>query len=272
MTRPTPASRGSSDLKVSREFSGGHAGRLRETGAGTRPGRELVFQPIMGGLDPAVAWTSLELFGKQVLPRLVDLGLRPQPSESGSESMSTAARAGTNPVIAGLGITEMGKVYGRTTAEFAADAVRRAAADAGLKVADIDGLLVSTGVTGGVGLELQRDLGLRDLSMLSEMQAFGATAGAMLELASSVRQGSSDVVACVFADAPLRRTGRPPRRTGVEGWARSAGGASSPPAACRAPTPCTPWPPAGTWSGTGPRASSWARSPWPSGRGRRSTR
>jgi acetyl-CoA acetyltransferase len=113
-------------------------------------------------------------------------------------------RSGRAPVIAGLGITEMGKVYDRSTAGFAADAVRRAAADAGLGLADIDGLLVS----GGVGLELQRDLNLRDLGLLSEMQAFGATAGAMLQLAATaVSSGSSEVVACVFADAPLVRDG-----------------------------------------------------------------
>ena len=34
--------------------------------------------------------------------------------------------------IVGLGITEMGKVYGRTAADFAADAIRLAVADAGL--------------------------------------------------------------------------------------------------------------------------------------------
>jgi acetyl-CoA acetyltransferase len=116
------------------------------------------------------------------------------------------AAGSRTPVIAGLGITEMGKVYDKTTAGFAADAVRRAAADAGLAMSDVDGLLVSTGVTGGVGLELQRDLNLRDLGLLSEMQAFGATAGAMVELAAlAVQSGSSEAVACVFADAPLRQ-------------------------------------------------------------------
>jgi acetyl-CoA acetyltransferase len=143
-------------------------------------------------------------------------------------------RGGTEriPVIVGLGITEMGKVYGKTTAEFAADAVRRAAADAGLSLSDIDGLLVSTGVTGGVGLELQRDLNLRDLGLLSEMQAFGATAGGMLQLASmAVQWGSSDVVACVFADAPLRQDrataaaygGRGMGQTGWRGIAAASG-------------------------------------------------
>ncbi len=109
------------------------------------------------------------------------------------------------PVIAGLGITEMGKVYGRSPAQFAADAVRRATEDAGLRLSDIDGLLTSSGVSGGVGLSLQRDLGLHDLRLLSEVQAYGSTAGAMVQYASmAVQSGMADTVACVFADAPLR--------------------------------------------------------------------
>src|SRR5450755_2727211 len=42
-----------------------------------------------------------------------------------------------DPVIAGLGMTEIGRVYGRTAAQFAAEAVRLAAADAGLALGDI---------------------------------------------------------------------------------------------------------------------------------------
>ena len=141
-------------------------------------------------------------------------------------------------VIAGLGLTEMGKVYGRTTAEFAAEAVRLAAADAGLPMDAIDGLLVSTGVTGGVGLELQRDLGLRNLTLLSEMQAFGATAGGMLQLAAAaVAAGTSSVVACVFADAPLHENkssaaaygGRGMGQTGWRGIAAASGVAGANP-------------------------------------------
>ncbi len=37
---------------------------------------EFGLQPLMGGLDPEVAWESLELFESAVLPRLVDAGLR----------------------------------------------------------------------------------------------------------------------------------------------------------------------------------------------------
>jgi acetyl-CoA acetyltransferase len=106
--------------------------------------------------------------------------------------------------IAGLGITEVGRVYGRTAAQFAAEAVRLAAADAGLALADLDGLLLSSGLGDDVKLELQRDLGLRDLALLSEMQGFGSTAGAMVSFAAmAVQSGMAEVIACVHADAPL---------------------------------------------------------------------
>ncbi|HLI53310.1 MAG TPA: thiolase family protein [Acidimicrobiales bacterium] len=113
--------------------------------------------------------------------------------------------AARKPVIAGLGLTELGKVYGRSAASLAAEAVTRAVEDAGMALADLDGLLTSNGVSGGVGLGLQGDLGLRELKLLSEMQSFGSTAGAMVQVASmAVNCGMADAVACVFADAPLR--------------------------------------------------------------------
>jgi acetyl-CoA acetyltransferase len=106
--------------------------------------------------------------------------------------------------IAGLGITEVGRVYGRTAPQFAADAVRLAADDAGLALAEIDGLLVSSGLSGDVKLDLQRQLGLRDLKLLSEMQGFGSTAGSMVSFAAAmVASGAATAVACVHADAPL---------------------------------------------------------------------
>jgi acetyl-CoA acetyltransferase len=115
---------------------------------------------------------------------------------------------GDTPAIVGLGMTEMGKVYGRSASDFAADAVRRAAADAGLALADIDGLLVSSGVGAGVGLGLQRDLELTDLRLLSEMQAYGSTAGGMVQVAAmAISSGMAEAVACVWADAPLSEGG-----------------------------------------------------------------
>ncbi|MEU6034909.1 thiolase family protein [Actinomadura sp. NPDC047616] len=107
--------------------------------------------------------------------------------------------------IAGLGMTELGKVYGRSPRRLAADAVRRAVADAGLTLDDLDGLLVSHGMGGSPGIELADTLGLRDLRLLTQMNAFGATAGAMVAYAAmSVLSGAASTVACVFADAPLR--------------------------------------------------------------------
>jgi acetyl-CoA acetyltransferase len=122
-----------------------------------------------------------------------------------ADSGPRAVRPGRRPVIAGLGLTELGKVYGRTPAQFAAEAVRLAVADAGLTLADVDGLLTSSGVSGGVSIDLQRELGLTDLRLLTHMQAYGSTAGSMVAYASlAVQSGMASVVACVFADSPLR--------------------------------------------------------------------
>jgi acetyl-CoA acetyltransferase len=106
--------------------------------------------------------------------------------------------------IAGLGITEVGKVYGRTSFDLAAEAVSLAARDAGLSVRDIDGLLINPGMSApSLDLTLARRLGLRDLRLLTQLTAYGASAGVMVALAvQAVDSGAADVVACVFADTP----------------------------------------------------------------------
>ena len=117
-------------------------------------------------------------------------------------------------------MTEFGKLYGRTPAQFAADAVRRAVDDAGLTLPDVDGLLTSSGMSGGFSINLQQDLGLEDLRLLTHMQAFGSTAGSMVQYgAMAVQAGMASVVACVFADSPLR----PERRSGAIYGTRRAG-------------------------------------------------
>jgi acetyl-CoA acetyltransferase len=111
--------------------------------------------------------------------------------------------------ITGLGISEMGRVYGHDASHFAAEAIQRAVEDAGLKKEDIDGLLVNPGVSplgamGGVGL--QNYLGLTDLRLLSSMNVGGATANVMVQYAAMhVVHGLANHVVCVFADAPLRQ-------------------------------------------------------------------
>jgi acetyl-CoA acetyltransferase len=146
------------------------------------------------------------------------------------------------PAIAGLGITEQGKVYGRTAAQFAAEAVRLAVADAGLALGDLDGLLVSGGLGGSVGIDLQGSLGLTDLRLLTLMQGYGSTAGQMVQYAAmAVRSGTADTIAVVWADDPLKdksRTSAAYTRRGAQYPA--AGAVSAPPMASTRPTRCTP--------------------------------
>jgi acetyl-CoA acetyltransferase len=109
------------------------------------------------------------------------------------------------PAIAGLGITAQGKVYGKTAPQFAAEAVRLATEDAGLALADLDGLLVSGGLTASLGVDLQGVLGLTDLQVLTYMQGYGSTAAQMVQYASmAVQSGMADTIAVVWADDPLK--------------------------------------------------------------------
>ncbi len=105
--------------------------------------------------------------------------------------------------IAGLGITEMGRVYGKSATDFAADAVKLALEDAGLSSADLDGLLINSRGN-GLSLNLQNALGLENLKLLNHMNAAGSTDCAMVQLAvMAVETGMANTVACVFADDSL---------------------------------------------------------------------
>jgi acetyl-CoA acetyltransferase len=105
-----------------------------------------------------------------------------------------------------LGLTEVGKVYDRTAADFAAQAVINAVTDAGLQLSDVDGMLVSSGVMPGTTMSLSRELGMRNLRLLTEMNCHGAGAIAMVTHAAlAVASGMADTVACVWSDAPLTR-------------------------------------------------------------------
>jgi acetyl-CoA acetyltransferase len=135
--------------------------------------------------------------------------------------MSLRGRA----AIAGLGITEQGKVFGRTPVGFAAEAVRLALDDAGLTRDDLDGLLVNPGLSwGDMGMSsfaLQQAMGLRDLRLTSSMNSGGATAASMIQYAAlAIASGQCRAVACVFSDAPLK----PPKPAGeAKGGGGSAG-------------------------------------------------
>jgi acetyl-CoA acetyltransferase len=112
--------------------------------------------------------------------------------------------------IAGLGQTRMGRNYDHASpVGFAAEAIQLAVDDAGLKITDIDGLLVNPGVTWMdsvmASFSLQQAMGLKDLRLSATMNIGGATAAAMImHAAQSIDAGMANVVACVFADAPLK--------------------------------------------------------------------
>src|SRR5215470_9543267 len=108
-------------------------------------------------------------------------------------------------VISGLGMTSLGRIYRSSPRRLAASAVRLAAADAGIALSDIDGLLICPGITGGLDVGLAGVLGLRDLGLLAVINNFGASAVMAVQVAAqAVSAGSARAVACVFADTPLR--------------------------------------------------------------------
>jgi acetyl-CoA acetyltransferase len=118
--------------------------------------------------------------------------------------MSTLERelSGSTAIV-GLGITDVGRVYGRTASDFAVDAVQRALSDCGLTPADIDGVVTSYGMSGSFA-DVGASLGMRDLRLNVNMSAAGATASAAIAYAASaVAAGTASCVAYVHADAPL---------------------------------------------------------------------
>lgn len=110
--------------------------------------------------------------------------------------------------IVGLGISDVGRVYGKTAGEFAMDAVRAAVADAGLQLSDIDGLITSNGVSSS-GPKPAAALGLRNLRLNYDIATAGATAGAAVQAACmAVASGMVDTVVYVHSDHRWTNQGR----------------------------------------------------------------
>jgi acetyl-CoA acetyltransferase len=117
----------------------------------------------------------------------------------------TPSRWKPNAAVVGLGITEMGKIYGRSAADFAAEAVALALDDAGLHKSDIDGLLINGNGNVDMDPRLQMALGFEDLTMLNVMSAAGSTSGAMVQYAAlALDAGVVSHVVLLYADAPLQ--------------------------------------------------------------------
>jgi acetyl-CoA acetyltransferase len=106
--------------------------------------------------------------------------------------------------IVGLGVTPMGRIYGRRSVDFAAEAIALALDDAGLTKADVDGLLFNANISGDIDVRAQMTLGFENLTLVNVMSAYGSTAGSMMQYACmAIREGLANTVVLVYADAPL---------------------------------------------------------------------
>ena len=104
--------------------------------------------------------------------------------------------------IAGLGYTAQGKLPGRSAMSLYVEATRNAASDAGLKIQDIDGILIEPCPTDPrvSAFSLAQELGLY-LRFGGDYQVQGASAGAIIQFAAmAVDAGLCNYCLCVFAD------------------------------------------------------------------------
>jgi acetyl-CoA acetyltransferase len=109
--------------------------------------------------------------------------------------------------IVGLGVTPMGRIYGRRAVDFAAEAIALALDDAGLNKNDVDGLLINANIPNDMDPRTQMALGFENLTLINVMNGYGSTAGAMMQYACmAIREGLANTVVLVYADAPLTPT------------------------------------------------------------------
>lgn len=101
--------------------------------------------------------------------------------------------------IVGIGATEFSKDSGRTEIQLAAECVIAALDDAGIDVAEVDGLCTFTMDTNPPG-ELLRMIGGRELTFFSQI-GFGGGGGAAVvqQAAAAVHTGIANVVVCYRA-------------------------------------------------------------------------
>ncbi|MGZ6886176.1 MAG: lipid-transfer protein [Acidimicrobiia bacterium] len=101
--------------------------------------------------------------------------------------------------IAGIGQTEFSKESGRTELQLACECVKAALDDAGLRPADVDGLVTFT-LDNSEEMEVARNLGLERLSMFARIPyGGGASAATVLQAAMAVATGVAEVVVCYRA-------------------------------------------------------------------------
>src|SRR5215469_14540197 len=113
--------------------------------------------------------------------------------------------------IAGIGQTEFSKNSGRSELQLAAEAVRSALGDAGLRPRDVDGLVTMT-VDINDELALMRTAGIEEVRWTSRTPFGGGGASALLQhAAAAVGSGAADVVVIyrAFNERSATRFGQP---------------------------------------------------------------
>jgi len=119
--------------------------------------------------------------------------------------------------IAGIGQTEFSKASGRSELQLACESVKSALDDAGLRPAEVDGLVTFTMDTSEEA-EVARNLGIPELTMFTRVPyGGGAAAGAVMQAAMAVATGVANVV--VVYRAFNERSGM---RYGGSGYGASA--------------------------------------------------
>src|SRR5258706_4001538 len=109
--------------------------------------------------------------------------------------------------IVGIGATEFSKDSGRSELRLAAEAVRAALDDAGLRAADVQGLVTFT-MDSNAEVAVARELGIGELTFFSQIGYGGGAACATVHHAAmAVATSAADVVVCYRALND--RAGRP---------------------------------------------------------------
>ena len=106
---------------------------------------------------------------------------------------------GGKAALVGIGQTEFSKESGRSEMQLACEAVKAAIDDAGLRPADIDGM-VTFSVDDNEEIEVARNVGIRDLSFFTRVpHGGGAAAGTVMQAAMAVATGVAEAVVCYRA-------------------------------------------------------------------------
>ncbi len=117
-------------------------------------------------------------------------------------------------VIAGVGHTAFGKLEGRTAWHLEAEAAAAAVADAGLRPADVDGLLTDPGPAQGIldgitphFLRLGAQLGLNPNYAGSEILGGAGSVAIVQRAVLAVEAGLCEACLCIYGDSPLSSAG-----------------------------------------------------------------